>query len=855
MGEIFREILQVSLGMSIVIGVMIMILPFVRKRYDVKWCYFAWLMISIRLLLPFHIQWNETMGDFQKLQSAEIMVVKENGNTQTLNNLNQGESISISNKEIQQEKDKLQEESKIIDSAATERSTQESLLSGEKRVQSHLQRIWVLVKKDEIGYIWIVGMIIFLIYYGLIYYQFQRELKRWDTPINQEEKTLFETLKQELHISKEIQLLKSKKTLIPLIVGYVHPKVILPNKAYEAESLYFILKHELMHYQRKDLWYKLLVLLARMVHWFNPLVHLMARQVDQDIEAACDYRVMRNENKEKKKLYMQTILQMAEGQKRNYMSFTTAFNSEKRTLLYRFEAIVEGHTKKKGIIAILLVTLISVGCGGYIDDSKIDVEVVSSVKESIIENEVESSANNRENLKTEKMNTYILGSGLNGQEIREYIPESTEGYVVSIDGYSIEIPSEWKVELSENLGENDKRFTKSFLLYSNGKQIGEVRLLEGYERAKDEIFFEGHGKSELFDCWDEAYTKNAIDNPYTIQFDYLKDGELCYSEYEKINLNKSNAYYTYVLYLDRQNVSEDIAMDIVKSIKFPNYSKNAPPQKREALSLQEASKNAVYTIRYDTGLMLSYNEAVMERFKTSIKNHQEDCIEVVSYLGNRENLLIDEWSTLVTDGDNIYLYSYYEDSQNGKYKYMEEPLVFDYIVEKQDNRITSYRLGNDGEETTMRLIELRANYTPHMTILDGNEQEAYRAYRETKDEVLLKGISPITIAKYYIQAELDDDFETQYDLMVEYKPEDNMMGWTKEEHLKDAKDNKGIETKESIIKTFGNIGKGEFIQRGSDDGYILFDRYNENTGDYSEMGFQLEKNEEGIWKVCFMPIQ
>ena len=71
MGGIFRDILQVSLGMSVVIGIMLVIVPIVRKRYDVRWSYLVWLIISMRLLLPFKIQWYEMIKPFQSI-SIEI---------------------------------------------------------------------------------------------------------------------------------------------------------------------------------------------------------------------------------------------------------------------------------------------------------------------------------------------------------------------------------------------------------------------------------------------------------------------------------------------------------------------------------------------------------------------------------------------------------------------------------------------------------------------------------------------------------------------------------------------------------------------------------------------------------------
>lgn len=65
------------------------------------------------------------------------------------------------------------------------------------------------------------------------YYQFRKNVKRWETSITEEESTLFETLKEELQIKDNIYLIKSKKVTTPWIIGYVKPIVILADYEYD----------------------------------------------------------------------------------------------------------------------------------------------------------------------------------------------------------------------------------------------------------------------------------------------------------------------------------------------------------------------------------------------------------------------------------------------------------------------------------------------------------------------------------------------------------------------------------------------------------------------------------------------
>ena len=196
-------------------------------------------------------------------------------------------------------------------------------------------------------------------------------------------------------------------------------------------------------------------------------------------------------------------------------------------------------------------------------------------------------------------------------------------------------------------------------------------------------------------------------------------------------------------------------------------------------------------------------------------------------------------------------------------KQLEESLINE-STQIREELSTIDDLGVVEGQEEFKLLELSHNYFPGKSILNNEEQEIYNQYRETKEETLLKDVSPVSIAKFYVQTELDNDAETQYALMEEYDPESNMMGWSKEEHLAYAKENtlawsqeEGGEekAKSDLLDAMGNVGQGTFVEQDHNSGYIKYMAYDSDTGREVEMGFQLVRNEVGIWKVCFMPIQ
>ena len=80
-----------------------------------------------------------------------------------------------------------------------------------------------------------------------------------------------------------------------MTLGLLRPVIVLPPEVPEAD-LPLILRHELCHIRRRDLWYKGVMLLANAVHWFNPLVWRMAGQAGRDLELYCDEAVVEGQD-------------------------------------------------------------------------------------------------------------------------------------------------------------------------------------------------------------------------------------------------------------------------------------------------------------------------------------------------------------------------------------------------------------------------------------------------------------------------------------------------------------------------------------------------------------------------------
>ena len=143
----------------------------------------------------------------------------------------------------------------------------------------------------------------------LSHLRFLRHLRRWAMPVKDPETVqLYNQAGDLLRLDRRPQLLLCPGLAAPMLAGLLRPTVLLPENPPRGQALDFALRHELTHYRRRDIWLKALMLWVNALHWFNPLVWLMARAVERDTELACDDGVLRVLPPEERARYSRTIL-------------------------------------------------------------------------------------------------------------------------------------------------------------------------------------------------------------------------------------------------------------------------------------------------------------------------------------------------------------------------------------------------------------------------------------------------------------------------------------------------------------------------------------------------------------------
>ncbi len=101
----------------------------------------------------------------------------------------------------------------------------------------------------------------------------------------------------------------------PLTFGVFRPTVLLPDDLPAGQPQFqLVLAHELAHIRRKDCLRKLLLIVCLCLYWWNPLVWIMVRLANRDMELACDEAVLRALSPACKKPYALALLDMAQRQ-------------------------------------------------------------------------------------------------------------------------------------------------------------------------------------------------------------------------------------------------------------------------------------------------------------------------------------------------------------------------------------------------------------------------------------------------------------------------------------------------------------------------------------------------------------
>ena len=222
----------------------------------------------------------------------------------------------------------------------------------------------------------------------------------------------------------EKNIFEAKNIRTAFVLGFVNPKIYLPEGLTKEEQDYIIL-HEQTHIKRKDHIIKVLAFFILALHWFNPLVWIAFRLMSKDMELSCDEKVLKQMGSKIKKPYANSLLTL---------------NTEKSFINASPLAFGEGSVKariknvlnyKKPafwviLIALIFAIVIGVGLLSNPEDKDSNENQSELVGQEPVEEEPSNSQEPAEEVIVDN-GVYIENFSQMDNYIQDYVLESVDG--------------------------------------------------------------------------------------------------------------------------------------------------------------------------------------------------------------------------------------------------------------------------------------------------------------------------------------------------------------------------------------------------------------------------------------------
>ena len=160
---------------------------------------------------------------------------------------------------------------------------------------------------DLLLLVWAVGSILLFAQFLIRYHRGKRDIDRLPKQENQVLQKILDELQRGNKRPIPIQVLCCSGLSTPCGIGLLRRQILLPSQEYTEEELFHILRHELQHFQTHDLLVKWMIRVFQCLFWWNPLVYLLGKDMDQVLEIKCDLSVVKNYSRQETLAYMRTI--------------------------------------------------------------------------------------------------------------------------------------------------------------------------------------------------------------------------------------------------------------------------------------------------------------------------------------------------------------------------------------------------------------------------------------------------------------------------------------------------------------------------------------------------------------------
>ena len=329
MNEFMKILLSLSVSGTLLLLLILGLKPLYKNKFSRRWQYYIWIIVALRFLLPFTPNTTIVGSLFAKFDTATIT----------------NESPTIPNSPVF-----VNEDNRKTESMQTNRDIAPVAMREPFNIYVCLFFIWS-----------VLALVLFVrkitVYQGFIQY-----IKAGNTEVSDIKiLNLLSDCQEKLNIKTRVELSHNPLITSPMMIGFFRPSIVLPIGELEDKELSYIFVHELIHYKQRDMFYKWLIQIVVCIHWFNPFVYLLEKEVNKSCELSCDEKVLSVLDNKAKREYGDTLISFLKSNnlyKSSLASVTLTEGAEQ--LKERLGAIMKFKKMSKGIIVITTIFTVAV---------------------------------------------------------------------------------------------------------------------------------------------------------------------------------------------------------------------------------------------------------------------------------------------------------------------------------------------------------------------------------------------------------------------------------------------------------------------------------------------------------------
>ncbi|PGA24391.1 methicillin resistance protein [Bacillus thuringiensis] len=516
----FDWLIETSLMASILVGFILCIKVLFRNKLTPRWQYMLWIVLMIRLLLPWSPDSSYSIYSLLSYSSSVSEVIPKNmPATENIVNIESDRKVE------------LESNSKMV----TKTSEPEVKVSSEKQTTFSLYKLAL--------YVWLAGVIILAAITFLTNRRLYSYIKKQLDITDEQVTTVFNRCKQSMKMKKAVSLRLAGKIASPTVFSFFRPKVLLSKKHMKVlneQQLQYVFYHELAHIKRNDVAVNWIMYSLIILNWFNPILWYAYFCMREDQELACDAYALTFIDKEEQIAYGHTIITLLEHYSYQVPSLAN-LSRNKRTLKRRIIMIKKFQKKSYrlsllGVIVIVAIASLSLFNARATEGKEKQKDKVEQSKDAF-QNAVDMLFGTEENAKKEYRYSarvyenktdylYLAEKALTTDEFQQYIKLYKEIINIQKKGAPRDSDYESIFFREERLTEADRE--KLYALYDQSKPFNdkvEESLNYTVKEAQEHVDFqikkptytiEGYDlKDEKVSCFIKRRPELIIELEYT----------------------------------------------------------------------------------------------------------------------------------------------------------------------------------------------------------------------------------------------------------------------------------------------------------------------------------------------------